>query len=175
MKLGYLIAQLLHSWPKRHKSSAFRIEPAIRVLRDIGRLPYGATILSLGCRNRVEPDLLVRAGWKVTACDLFPFQRGIRSCDMHALPYNDQFFSAVLASHCLEHAYDPDRALREVMRVLSPGGLLFAAWPTGHKLTVHDRIDYKSAESFSERLPRRHSLLWRENNATESRILVRVR
>ena len=47
--------------------------------------------------------------------------------DLTRLPFPDASYDAVLASHVLEHIRDDRRALREVRRVLRPGG--FAALP----------------------------------------------
>lgn len=44
--------------------------------------------------------------------------------DIHALPYPDRSFSAVVSDQVLEHVKDPAKAVRETLRVLSPGGLL---------------------------------------------------
>jgi SAM-dependent methyltransferase len=49
--------------------------------------------------------------------------------DIHALPFRDRAFDSVLANNVLEHSYDPLRCLREVRRVLKPGGRLFALIP----------------------------------------------
>lgn len=47
------------------------------------------------------------------------FQRG----DLYALPFPDGSFDAVFVHHVLQHLGDPLRALREVRRVLRPGGV----------------------------------------------------
>jgi SAM-dependent methyltransferase len=49
--------------------------------------------------------------------------------DIHALPFADGAIDSVLANNVLEHSYDPLRCLREVRRVLRPGGRLFALIP----------------------------------------------
>mgnify|MGYP001610963706 FL=1 len=174
IRWGYLWAQWRHTVGKRRKNPTFRILPAIERLRDIGRLRPGAEILDVGVRNGLEPLLLEDEGWRVTAIDLWPLARRIRWADMHKLPFADETYDAVMASHVLEHAHTPDLALKEVTRVLRPGGLLWAAFPTHFVPTAHDLIDYGSAAAFVARLPRAVLMLWSEDQATESRVLVRV-
>jgi len=172
VRLGYLWAQWRHG--KADKDPTFRVAPAIEVLRTVGQLPREAKLLDLGARNRIEPDLLKRAGWTVTAVDLCPRAHGIRYADMHRLPFPDEAFDCVFASHVLEHAHTPTRALAEVCRVLVPGGLLWAAFPTHFTPNGHDCVNYASAALFVMGLPRASWALWEENLPTESRVLVRV-
>lgn len=174
-RVGYYWAQWRHG--KRRKDPTFRIAPAVRILRDVGALWRGAAVLDIGARNRIEPQLLEAAGWRVTAVDLWPFAGGgIRWADMHALPFADGNYDAVVCSHVLEHAHSPDLALKEVCRVLRPRGLLWAAWPRGFVPNAHDRVDYGSSLAFVTRvnLTRTACRLWSEDGPTESRALVRV-
>jgi len=53
------------------------------------------------------------------------FRRG----DIYALPFEDARFDAAYASHVLEHLPDPVAALREVHRVLRPGGVVGVCSP----------------------------------------------
>lgn len=46
--------------------------------------------------------------------------------DIRNLPYDDNQFDLVMAAHVLEHIADPLHALKEMMRVLRPGGTLIA-------------------------------------------------
>ena len=50
----------------------------------------------------------------------------LRAADLDALPYPDGAFDMVLAAHVIEHLVEPDRALREISRVLKPGGVVVA-------------------------------------------------
>ncbi len=45
--------------------------------------------------------------------------------DPITLPYPDRSFDAVLSCGVLEHVYDVDASLREVKRILKPGGIFF--------------------------------------------------
>lgn len=176
MRLGYLWAQWRHG--KGAKDPTFRVAPAIEILRDLGKLPHGAKILDVGARNLIEPTLLRAAGWEVTPVDLCPRAWGIRYADMHRLPFDSGAFDCVFASHVLEHAHTPGLAVKEVLRVLKPDGLLWAAWPTGFVPNSHDRMDYGSTANFWADLCMSGvdaKVLWSHDEPTESRVLVRVR
>jgi SAM-dependent methyltransferase len=49
--------------------------------------------------------------------------------DLTALPYRSESFDAVLVFDVLEHLIEPERAVREIARVLRPGGLFHALVP----------------------------------------------
>ncbi len=49
----------------------------------------------------------------------------LKQADVLTLPYDDQSFDVVMAAHVLEHLSDPQRALKEMIRVLRPGGMVF--------------------------------------------------
>lgn len=50
----------------------------------------------------------------------------LRHGDVRTLPYNDGVFDLAMTTHVLEHLVDPRIALKELVRVLKPGGLLIA-------------------------------------------------
>jgi SAM-dependent methyltransferase len=103
--------------------------------------PAGARILELGCgpaefwkRNldRIDPS------WRLTLTDLsagmIEAARGALGdraeyavADAQELPFPDESFDVVLASHMLYHVADRPRAFAEIRRVLVSGGVLHAA------------------------------------------------
>jgi demethylmenaquinone methyltransferase/2-methoxy-6-polyprenyl-1,4-benzoquinol methylase len=50
----------------------------------------------------------------------------LEQADILNIPHEDQSFNVVMAAHVLEHLSDPQQAVAEMVRVLKPGGVLFA-------------------------------------------------
>lgn len=93
-------------------------------------------VLDIGCgagelAERVKREL----GADVVAADLSPRmvelarERGLdaKRADIEDLPFPDGDFDCVVAAWVLYHTPDRDRAIREIARVLRPGGRLVAA------------------------------------------------
>jgi demethylmenaquinone methyltransferase/2-methoxy-6-polyprenyl-1,4-benzoquinol methylase len=71
----------------------------------------------------ISPRMLERARSSLRHADLdVTFRQG----DVRALPYGDGAFDLAMTAHVLEHLVDPSVALRDMVRVLKPGGLLIA-------------------------------------------------
>ena len=66
--------------------------------------------------------------------------RAMEVMDITALPRPDDTFDAVLCNHVLEHVPDDGAAMREIHRVLRPGGLAIMQHP----------IDTSRAETFED-------------------------
>lgn len=50
--------------------------------------------------------------------------------DIHAIPLGDASVDAVICSSVLEHVRDPEGAMKEIRRILAPGGVLFLYVPS---------------------------------------------
>ena len=56
--------------------------------------------------------------------------------DIQSIPYPDNSFDLVFASHVLEYVKDDRQAIQEIKRVLRPGGLAFLPVPMLHNKTI---------------------------------------
>lgn len=121
------------------------------------RLDLGdsADILEVGCGPawlwRENSDRVPDA-WRIVASDMslgmaVEAKRELLAAsflvtDAQALPFADGRFDAVIANHMLYHVPDLDRALSEFVRVLRPGGKLYAATNgQGHFREVRDILE----------------------------------
>lgn len=60
------------------------------------------------------------------AADIAPY---VRKIENDVIPFEDASFDAIVSNQVFEHVTDLDRVLREVSRVLKPGGKLLALFP----------------------------------------------
>ena len=111
----------------------------------------GIRWLDLGCGHQLFPDwmpdglsaqlaLVNRCGgvFGVDAADFRPHAVGLEkvAADVEQLPFADETFSLVTANMVVEHVRNPERLLREVRRVLAPGGLFLFHTPNARYFEV---------------------------------------
>lgn len=102
-----------------------RTNVLVRPFSVIETLRPDSAILVVGPRS--EDDLLhLRAyGFRnVRGLDLISYSPHIDLGDMHALPYPDSAFDAVLYGWVLVYSDDPQRAAKEAIRVVKDGGIV---------------------------------------------------
>ena len=71
---------------------------------------------------------------------VYPTKLRFEVADATALPYEDGSFDAVIISNALHIIPEPERALKEIDRVLKPGGIMIAPNFVEHKGTATSRI-----------------------------------
>jgi SAM-dependent methyltransferase len=92
----------------------------------------GRTVLCMGARQGTEVRAFIDAGAFAIGIDLNPGRdnRYVVVGDFHALQYADSSIGVVY-TNSLDHAFDLDRVLCEIGRVLRPDGVLIAELNTG--------------------------------------------
>lgn len=82
--------------------------------------------------------------------DLFPAEPQIVKVDITRMAFGDAYFDLLIANHVLEHVPDDAAALREIVRVLKPGG--HAILQTPHAARIERSIEIAALESPASRL-----------------------
>jgi ubiquinone/menaquinone biosynthesis C-methylase UbiE len=132
-------------WTARYTNDAAVAARKARFLTAVqARNPQSAEILDFGCGSGDIALNLGAAGHRLTGYDLsVPMIEQARRFDVdqkvlwiaraanasEALPFADASFDAVLTSSVLEYVPELDATLKELARVLRPGGWFFATVP----------------------------------------------
>jgi ubiquinone/menaquinone biosynthesis C-methylase UbiE len=136
---------------KRPKTTAL-----IDVLRDFDCHP--ANILVVGCGTGSEAGILARAfGACTIGIDIvsqFTFDHAgaapavLMQMDARALEFPDESFDLIYSFHALEHIPGPKDAVREMSRVLRPGGRYLIGTPNKSRILGY----FAAAHPLSERV-----------------------
>jgi SAM-dependent methyltransferase len=124
-----------------------------------GLIPFerlaGKDVLEIGCGTGVHARLLADARANVTAVDLTPtavdltrkrlelhgLAADVREADAENLPFADASFDFVWSWGVIHHSESTDEVVREIARVLRPGGTL--ALMVYHRTSVTFWIQYQ--------------------------------
>lgn len=127
-----------HALGRRFPWSLYHAPIDRALQRFLGELPKGSRVLNVGCGMFLNlPDL--PAGLRYTGTDIDP--RAVEACAARhpgvefvrseplSLPFPDATFDAAYATEVIEHCDRPEAWLREVMRVVRPGGRVLLTTP----------------------------------------------
>ncbi|MRW92824.1 methyltransferase domain-containing protein [Duganella sp. FT80W] len=81
--------------------------------------------------------------------DMYPNAADVQKIDMQDIGFPNDYFDLVIANHVLEHVNDYQQAIRELTRVLKPGGL--AILQTPYSSILPSTIVEESASSLATR------------------------
>lgn len=142
-EIQYGYKNLIKSVPKFFGSLLYllpteRAELNFRVL-GLEALP-GGKVLDIGCGNGHLIKRLAKMGWEVEGMDFDP--KAVEYCksqglnakagDFFDLNYPSNYYDAVTLSHVIEHVPDPLKTLKEIHRILKPGGRVHMATPNSY-------------------------------------------
>lgn len=133
----YLHIQVESSaWTRRSPSNMALVRDAVEEFRKY--VPETYQVLEVGCGDGYSIDVFRGKGYQhLVGCDVnlaklkvaASFGHTVIVQDVHNLGFRSEAFDAVYCTHTLEHTYDGYQALREIFRLLRPGGLVFIIVP----------------------------------------------
>jgi SAM-dependent methyltransferase len=131
------------AWSTFAPTEVYTCAPAARLVA-FARIKSGQRVLDVGCGTGVAALAAARTGAHVTGLDLTPelvararenasivgAEIGWHEGDVEALPFQEGTFDVVVSQWGHMFAPRPEVAVREMLRVLKPGGTIaFATWP----------------------------------------------
>jgi ubiquinone/menaquinone biosynthesis C-methylase UbiE len=159
-------------------------------------LAYGSTagrdVLDVGCGQGIDVIRYARAGARVKGIDLTPrhveltrmhldalgMSAEVALADAEALPFEDRSFDRVSSNGVLHHTPGIDSALREIRRVLKPGGearvLVYNRWSFHYWLFQVWHQGIRNRQLFEERSMEGVLSRGVERSSIGARPLVRV-
>ena len=130
------------TWPQRRERRPSFVDPyylhysalvqSLAAARD-HYVEAPARILDIGCGDMPYYPLFAGVSEEYVGTDIEPGPNVTHVCPVEALDIDAGSFDVVLCTQVLEHSRDPAQALREIARVLRPGGHAFVTthgvWP----------------------------------------------
>jgi 2-polyprenyl-3-methyl-5-hydroxy-6-metoxy-1,4-benzoquinol methylase len=116
----------------------------------------GKDVLDFGCAYGGKAVEFAKHAKSVSAIEPFPhvielaqaYARHLGTanvefqvCSQDSIPYRDESFDIVLSHDVIEHVDDPSGSLREIERVLKPGGKAYVVFPPYDGMFSH-HLDY---------------------------------
>ena len=120
-----------------------------KYLFDRYELKSGDDLLDIGCGRGEFLAGFIKCGVRGYAVDQSEAARKycpeaeLRNSDIenNGIPYPDNFFDVVYSKSVIEHFHYPERLVKEMFRILKPGGLaitLCPAWEYNYKIYFED-------------------------------------
>ncbi len=95
------------------------------------QLPDGALVLDAGAGHQPYRQHFSHCRYEAADFEAVnkPYAKSTYVCDLAHIPVDDGRFDAIVFSQVMEHLPDPLAVLKELRRVLKPGGVMFYSGP----------------------------------------------
>lgn len=113
-------------------------------------LPADSSILDAGAGESVYKKFFSHCNYKAIDLAIGESRWNYTNLDyvghLHAMPIEDETFDAILCTQVLEHLEWPRESIKEMYRVLKPGGKIYLTVPMAHEehQTPYDFFRYTS-------------------------------
>jgi SAM-dependent methyltransferase len=144
-----------------------------RAIRELAGIAPGPEIrvLDFGCGSGELVEHLLALGYDASGCDIVlardatnvvaaPQRLRQINRSPYRLPFDDATFDVVVSTSVLEHARNPEEYLREIRRVLKPGGAAMHLLPGKWYLPYEPHIRVPLANYFYPNCPSWWFALW---------------
>ena len=105
-------------------------------------------VLCIGARDIIEVNYIRSKGAKrVIGIDLYSTDKDIHVMDMHNMMFSDNSFDIVYSSHSLEHSYDIQQVVNEIIRVARPNAYIAIEMPIQFEPRGADLVNIKNIQT----------------------------
>lgn len=129
-----------------------------KILNLLVKTGRDGRVLDVGCGNCELLMALAKLGFSVTGLDASPSRvvvnrqrlRKVFFGFSECMPFDDGEFRTVIATECLEHVLSADLTLREMRRVMEPGGTAYIQVPNRNLVDSATHVRLFSAQSLAQ-------------------------
>jgi SAM-dependent methyltransferase len=109
-----------------------------RILSRVGApLQPDQKVLDFGCGRGEVVEEFLSEGYDAFGCDIELARETDRlrliDAEPYRVPFDDDAFDFVVSEQVFEHVHDFDQAVREIARVLRPGGVSLHVFPSRYR------------------------------------------